>query len=145
MDLTRLKYRCVLLLLKSRSICNQKNSVLVLTAFWFSKKTIIKQHMWKRAPPMLRQRNKLNPQVMIPNRSFTKDKKRRDLVKCWYLFDHKLLKCVFSRYTCDVKVLQYVFNFSLQQVCTIWILFTYALLFTHVYCIMYVHSPSWRR
>jgi len=24
-------------------------------------------------------------------------------------------------------------------------LFTYALLFTHVYCIMYVHSPSWRR
>ena len=44
---------------------------------------------------------------MNPNGSCTKDKERRDLVKCLYLFDHKLLKCVFSRYTCDVKVLQY--------------------------------------
>ena len=83
--------------------------------------------------------------LMNPNGSCTKDKERRDLVKCWYMFDHKLLKCECSKYTCDVKVLQYSLNFSLQQVCTIWILFTYALLFTHVYCIMYVHSPSWRR
>ena len=78
-------------------------------------------------------------------RSCTKYKEPRDLVKCWYMFDNKLLKCVFSRYTGDVKVLRNFPIFSLQQVSTIWILFTYALLFTHVYCIMNVHSPSWRR
>jgi len=60
------------------------------------------------------------------------------------MFDHKRLICVVLRYTCDVKVYRNFPIFSLQ-VCTIWILFTYALLFTHVYCIMYVHSPSWRR
>ena len=79
---------------------------------------------------------------MNPNGPCTKDKERRDLEKCWYMFDHKLSKCVFPRYTCDVKVLWHFSIFSLQQVCTIWILFTYALLSTHVYCIMYVHSPS---
>ena len=83
--------------------------------------------------------------LMNPNGSCTKDKERRDLVKLWYMFDHKLWKCVFSRYTCDVQVLRHSPFFSLQQVCTIWILFTYALLFTHVYCIMYVHFVLWRR
>ena len=70
---------------------------------------------------------------MNPNGSCTKDRERRDLVKCWCLFDHKLLKCVFSRYTCDVKVLRHFPIFSLQWLCAIWILFTYALLFTYVY------------
>ena len=76
--------------------------------------------------------------LMNPDGSCTKDKERRDLVKCWYMFDHKLLKCVFSRYSCDVKVLRHFPIFSLQQVCTIWILFTYALLFKHVYGIMFI-------
>jgi len=35
------------------------------------------------------------------------------------MFDNKLLKCVFSRYTGDVKVLRNFPIFSLQQVSTI--------------------------
>jgi len=84
--------------------------------------------------------------VMIPNRSCTKDKKRREVVNCDICLTINLCikMCIFKIYMW-CKGSSTFPNFSLQQVCTSWIVFTCALLFTHVYCILYIHSPSWRR